>query len=120
MISYREIQEGNIIHTPGSDVIVDFKLILAIKENEGYGKLYSGIPLTEEWFLVFGFNKIDKKFHKLRFLIEEGISILDDEWSFRITTTNTDSTHCKSIKYVHELQNIYYELQSKQLIFTQL
>jgi hypothetical protein len=77
---------------------------------------YQPIPLTEEWLLKFGFEKRDEKYYLLRYLIEEGISqFFDNGMSFRITTSNTESTHAASIKYVNQLQNLYFALTNTEL-----
>jgi hypothetical protein len=74
------------------------------------------IPLTEEWLLKFGFEKRDGKYYLSRYLIKEGISqFFDNGMSFRITTSNTESTHAASIKSVHQLQNLYFALTNTEL-----
>ena len=74
------------------------------------------IPLTEEWLLNFGFEKSE-------------ISSTIDSWHNHSMAVNTYSKskvdyywlrwyqHNKSsrIKYVHELQNLYYALTKKEL-----
>jgi hypothetical protein len=72
------------------------------------------IPITEEWLLKFGFKQIKpnhywfKDKNSLRFsLIDNNLhcSIGDDEYGVLY----------KMIKYVHELQNLYYALTNQEL-----
>jgi len=81
-----------------------------------YFKDIQPIPLTEEWLLKFGFEKRDGNYYKSRYVIEQGISqFFDNGMSFRITINNTESAHANSIKYVHQLQNLYYVLNGEEL-----
>ena len=77
---------------------------------------YNPIPLNDKWLLKFGFEEIDNRFFLLRFIVEHGIGqFFGDGYSFRITTSGTESTHASSIKYVHQLQNLYRELTGEDL-----
>lgn len=71
-----------------------------------------GIPLTEDWLLKFGFEKIDNGsypvFHKDNFYFElvnhKKIGfIFPKYWSIKI-------------EYVHQLQNLYYALTGQELM----
>ncbi len=70
------------------------------------------IPLTEEWLVKFGLA-VDKWF------IDESFKITKDEhYGWEIHTQN--ATHTKSIafayiKYVHQLQNLYFALTGEEL-----
>ena len=76
--------------------------------------LYQPIPLTEEWLLKFGFKKdsifgVDIKY-KIGYF---------EVWYFR----NTDSYMLENIKnmkvfikYVHQLQNLYFALCNEELV----
>jgi hypothetical protein len=85
----------------------------------------SPIPLTEEWLLKFGFS-IDGKY--LSIGIEDYKYCFNyrdwaDNWAFYIEYT--DSPHEKDegvkypvsfdIKYVHQLQNLYFSLTGEEL-----
>jgi hypothetical protein len=79
----------------------------------------SGIPLTKEWLLNLGFNKdVDGSFMK------NDISIfLDKRFKTNLfLQENQDnfkwfSYECK-IKYVHQLQNLYFALTGDELTIT--
>ena len=74
---------------------------------------YEPIPLTEEWLLKFGFNKLsdiwefwknsgwDLRQHKLE----------NNWWLFY----NGQDLDCVRIDYVHQLQNLYFALTGEEL-----
>ncbi len=79
------------------------------------------IPLTEEWLLKFGFEKREhfgqQNFFKEKFMIEEALSrVFDNGLSFRIIIDSQNSVHTANIKYVHQLQNLYFALTGNELI----
>ncbi len=71
-----------------------------------YGGDLQPIPLTEEWLLKFGFDRNGKKltFWKIDLVEdEEGIFSFDES---RIYI---------DVKYVHQLQNLYFALVGEEL-----
>lgn len=79
-----------------------------------YDKLF-GIPLTEEWLLKFGGTKTD-----MGILIElqrgnvMSLNLLLKSCIVSISGAFGLVTLCH-IKYVHQLQNLYYDLTEKEL-----
>ncbi len=71
------------------------------------------IPLTEEWLLKFGFEKLHKDFYldylnmTFSFDVKYGMGIL--------LRTHEDSIDQKHIKHVHQLQNLYFALTGEEL-----
>jgi len=69
----------------------------------------SGIPLTEEWLIKFGFEKIGRNFTtKDNFIV--WLSLSTEAYIFR-------QTFVLDIKLdsVHQLQNLYFALNNKEL-----
>lgn len=67
------------------------------------------IPLTEEWLLKFGFVKVrDYPVFRLNGLQIE-FNGFDSEWGAGLLDKKT------IIKYVHQLQNLYFALTGKEL-----
>jgi hypothetical protein len=71
------------------------------------------IPLTEEWLLKFGFEKssgtsvsfqLESKYFDIRYYNQE-ISIISDR----------DDLKMIQVKYVHQLQNLYFALVGEEL-----
>jgi len=76
--------------------------------------LVKPIPLTEEWLLKFGFEKITEfSFCFDKFICEYFLQ--DIIVSFRLKYNPADSLFIRDIKYVHELQNIYFALTGSEL-----
>lgn len=68
------------------------------------------ITLTEEWLIRFGFkltNQIrDEKVYSINGYMD--VYVMNNKFSFEPTST--------FIKYVHQLQNIYFSLNEKELV----
>jgi hypothetical protein len=65
------------------------------------------IPLTEEWLLKFGFETNDVRYWQIsafRLHINRY-----GEWIFKVETFEQE------IKYVHQLQNLYFDLVGEEL-----
>jgi len=94
---------------------------------------FEAIPLTEEWLVKFGFNSdgdggeahinclsdfIDSKFTIGTFVCFEDLD--KNPLTFFISENyGTDDYNCsyvpKSVKYVHQLQNLYFALTGEEL-----
>lgn len=86
------------------------------QEIEDYMDFKEGIPLTPEWLERFGFYKVgedDWRISEFRIRFTEF-----DQPAFNLWT-NGDSEFCESIgqdiKYVHQLQNLYFALTGEEL-----
>lgn len=70
-----------------------------------------GIPMSEEWFIErFGFNR-DGRLHptyRLGMIIVEKALLEDGVYFVRKAISSTTSVILKRIRFVHELQNVYY------------
>lgn len=109
---------------------------LPIFENPNH---YSGIPLTEDWLLRFGFvdnmdsNSFRKETRNDKEVIQSfGVFLKDgscgnDVWNENFadfmeirSTEECDAVNfsCK-IDYVHQLQNLYFALTSEELTIKQ-
>jgi hypothetical protein len=107
---YKSLKSGNgrkLINRIGCQDIV------RVQENIGSFN-YEPIPLTEEWLLKFGFKKTE---YKSDIIYDSGL-----QNSTYITIDNNYSSYfmwgeyLTSIKYVHELQNLYFALIRTELI----
>ena len=64
-----------------------------------------GIPLTEEWLLDFGFiKKYEDCFERGKFILNSEFIMMDIDITIRL-------------KYVHQLQNLYYILLGEELSY---
>lgn len=123
----KELRVGNLLHLPYSNEYVE---VLGINAHENQTpkindlpKIYNSIsfkkdsslycepillldaiPLTEEWLLNFGYTKEDSNFWNLGHIVWEydgGVFICDKNGI--------------TLKYVHQLQNLYFALTGREL-----
>lgn len=73
---------------------------------------YEGIPLTSEWLIKAGFEARGDTGQY--FIGEQTVSVSFDRINFWLG----DSGFGKTIKYVHQLQNIYFALNEAELTLT--
>lgn len=93
----------------------------AFYDNE----ILEGVLLTEEWLLRADFKneRIARKEEDLDGIWYNGISIVQDFWdqdkfSFAVYVRHDgEFKGGYEIKYVHQLQNLYYALTGQELIF---
>jgi hypothetical protein len=83
-------------------------------------KFYLPIPLDEDWLLKFGFEKSEELFRLDKYWVEFrnfdscGIRVLFGCFQFqKIYITKSVDT----IKYVHQLQNLYFAITGSELQF---
>lgn len=125
----KELRIGNLIKCLNTNNGLDIALIVDsisfgligcydIKKEHChfYGsieKVYP-IPLTEEWLVKFGFK--NDNFYNTYALKEYCIDIKDGE--FNVMNDPCSSAGCyylTTIKYVHQLQNLYFALTGEEL-----
>jgi hypothetical protein len=129
----QELRIGNWIYNGGIKSQVSYILLddinCTIPDIEGVlnGDI-TPIPLTEEWLLKLGFDKktLSPGFHCSDF--RHGNKLFRIYWPFILTPDRGSSIYLPSdtesdcyqaiingIKYVHQLQNIYYALTGNEL-----
>lgn len=82
---------------------------------------YMDIPITEEWLLDLGFEKGHDLFFKdlsqnrtLKFVVARSLSAQEWDFSF-VEEENNPSFRHQTIKYIHQLQNIYFAFTNEEL-----
>ena len=127
MIQLQEIRIGNLVFDKKRNRIVTVwgiesnhdKIVVNFANGSGVYSIdlkhIEPIPLTEEWLLDFGFEEKSKsknfylgnfKFNILKpanyngFIFCDGYYVITDR-----------------IKYVHQLQNLYFDLKGEHLMF---
>jgi len=88
------------IYNFGLDVEDDIEVTYMEYEN------FSAIPITEEWLLKFGFEKKYKNYEKGYFMFFKGSC---SRISYKLSLIGIN------IKYVHQLQNLYFALTGEEL-----
>ena len=124
-----ELRIGNVIMFADYGGIV-YRKISAIKFNE-FG-FYSDIDgtnfeickpvlITKEWLLKLGFEYND--YYK-NYKIKSGqyfnsVQYNDEcfEWNYNNDNSDAECYYVTSVKYIHEIQNLYFALTGEELTF---
>lgn len=83
---------------------------------------YEPIPLTEEWLIKFGFEKIYESEFRVKYDLEKDLRFgFNKNKSLKNTPEGLSFIGCTytHIKYVHQLQNFYHALTSEELTLKQ-
>ena len=76
------------------------------------------IPITEEWLLKFGFyyQSSDKNYVvKSKQENNNSIKKIDGDWCYNNDYSDASCYFVRELRYVHELQNLYYALNDEEL-----
>ena len=122
MIQANELRIGNLVNSKNDGIISITNISeksVAVSEAHCYNHIpvefISPIPLTEEWLLKFGFKK-RKNRHLFHWENKIVISEYKDEFeNFFYPKTGYDIRFSNEIKYVHQLQNLYFALTGAEL-----
>lgn len=115
-----ELRIGNLVWNEIQKIPVKVDLKILEEQYHRYkiykrtGKdigLWKPIPLTEKWLLNLGFKKAYSAIHdRISIWNKDDFQI---EFDFKkIFINGQEMSH---IKYVHQLQNIYYDFEQKKL-----
>lgn len=123
MIDIKELRIGNLIRGV-SEKIEEVKAL-----EEGWVVYADPIPVTEEQLLKFGFKKVheDDTWDELKISFIDGeyaywipglyyLTLNGDSWVFYHSTD--EDTYWEihgDVKYVHQLQNLYFALENEEL-----
>ena len=120
-----ELRIGNCVKTKINGLgIVEAISGTKILYSRNYDSLdieyFEPIPLTEKWYLDSGFKK--DSYGNFNISINKDFLLLEtmrvgDEWCVFIVKKNNTEECCSlyRIKYVHQLQNLYFSLTNKEL-----
>ena len=116
MIKINELRAGNWVDNGAGDrYIIDtswFIDIISFAQENGDTNV-KGIPLTEEWLIKFGFEKVEETLYESfdkSFGVENGFTTM----SWMENTLSIDMMDIKC-EYVHTLQNLYFALTGEEL-----
>lgn len=128
-----ELRIGNLVYIDKNEVL-EIESITEIGANLRHGSetiyfddlagfgdkshdVIKPIPLTEEWFLKFGFKKVGTNFELDFFVLWYSSYQNCFVWRFMNIDSNADRPI--SLKYVHQLQNLYFALTGEELTLNQ-
>jgi hypothetical protein len=79
------------------------------------------IPLTEEWLLKFGFEKVNNELTNIAPLnLPCTFNLPNTPFSFcqgKLILITGTGDFCVNTEYVHQFQNLYFALTGEELIF---
>jgi len=79
--------------------------------------------LNEEWLIKFGFTLVDYHitvpYYNKSTAMDIGIEVAKNNMQVTITNDSNDTVMPLQIKYIHQLQNLYFALSGEELTLTQ-
>ena len=76
------------------------------------------IPITKEWLLILGFEYIES-WPNYRIPTNDGyynsIQLYENEWHYNNDSSDAGCYYVATIKYVHQLQNLYFAINNTEL-----
>lgn len=100
LLGFETVDENGLLY--GSDDILD----------------YNPISLTEEWLFDFGFKNTEIGVFEIKVLSRGSINIHTNRMDIKFVELGTTGHYLfgvVDIKYVHQLQNLYFALTGKEL-----
>lgn len=133
MVEANELRVGNLVHR--NDYVSDLFQIRSISQDRIHAinvveidvvnnTIYSSdctlselepIPLTEEWLLKFGFSVSDQPSWNVYEIGEWFILLMEKRDTKIILGALADNIPDVEIKFVHQLQNLYFALTGAEL-----
>ena len=113
-----ELRIGNYVNYNGKDCVFGIYDIVNLHDDEDCANLTNPIPLTEEWLLKFGFGRGEMD---CEFIFRDSDSMIDESLIYYtdigvlIIDTDRDEIEINHVKYVHQLQNLYFALTNNEL-----
>ncbi len=119
MIKANELRIGNILNYNTSKeevlpIVVDWEIIQSYSQNEiEFTSYFKPLELTPKWLKKFGFIQNNNAWSK------NGLSLFDYNFSQGELNLILNASSCPApdVKYVHQLQNLYFALTGKELEF---
>ncbi len=119
-MNVKELRIGNYIESPRG--IEEIKYAESLEEIEGSPDKFKGIPITEQWLIKFGFEKME--FPYLDYDMKE-CDLFESYWGDFYKVENYylprpyyfDSAFGDDFKlqHVHQLQNLHHALTGMEL-----
>jgi hypothetical protein len=111
-----ELRIGNLLNHNNGSMVGSFIVGLIhlediIKENP-HAREYEPIPLTEEWLLRLGFEKPAHSWNGKIFHLSQW-DAYPLNWCVAMDKNGAVIVH--KLKYVHQLQNLYFALTNEEL-----
>ena len=110
-----ELRIGNFVETKRGISKVFVLTIDNVVETENKEYDVKPIPLTEEWLLKFGFEEYEFEDEIFGYVLNDFGYVNEFQFMIRIFIDFEGILIQKPIKYVHQLQNLYFALTGEEL-----
>jgi hypothetical protein len=127
-----ELRIGNYLNgKQGPVMVTEIRTNNSVKIQDNTSSFYVGICLTpiklnEEWLFNFGFKDIGLNMSGSNWLVKEQKGIWrqairiaynerSEEWSLTLECVSPPTLSIATLKYVHQLQNLYFALTGNEL-----
>lgn len=113
----QELRIGNLVWVEGGELTVHAEDILNIANHTVNSEKVIGIPLTAEWLERFDVYMIPPR--GLKYGFQKSIYYVEfsgDSLGWRMLDREYHWIGSEYIRYVHQLQNLYFALTSEELI----
>lgn len=113
-LNYKNTQDLAIVHLINGEKHYDCRDEYGFTPNGNY----EPIKITEDWLIKFGFKKkeFDKLYPKERHFLYEVNLYHTKQELFEGYIVSYENTLIRGVRYVHELQNLYFCLTGNELI----
>ncbi len=123
MLKIEEIRIGNYVNYFSESAerwfdnhVVDINMLECIED--GRSDHAHGIPLTEQWLLDLGFEKVQDNVYSIDTVVSPlRFCLWKDNFLWRFGFDGI-TMHCFKMDYVHQLQNLYYAITGQELQIT--
>jgi hypothetical protein len=118
----RELRIGNLVYNEYTKEVMKVYPMMIVQLSHLEDSNIKGLPLTEEWLLMFGFVEcLDNYILD----VSQRISLVyfdRNECQFSIIQDVNNEIALKfgAVKYVHQLQNLYFDLTNTELTTKEL
>ena len=111
------ICSGTSCESDGRDSQIWFTVLDRSKYPLPEGWQAQPIPLTEDWLLKFGFKETfqNKDSGYIELKLWDGKNLFEVDIDDESTLFYLNNNRVGNIKYVHQLQNLYFALTAKEL-----
>jgi len=127
-----ELRIGNYLNgKQGRVIVTEIRTNNSVKIHDNTSSFYVGICLTpieitKEWLFNFGFKDIGLNMSGSNWLVKEQKGIWrqairiaynerSEEWSLTLECVSPPTLSIARLKYVHQLQNLYFALTGNEL-----
>jgi hypothetical protein len=112
-----ELRLGNFIYSFGNKTDVTTKVLEAIESEYMGGSPFEPIPLTTDWYEDLGLTWCEMRNGWAIMVSESNSMVCDGRGDVEI---GDDVKLDSPLRYVHDLQNLYFELTGEELTINAL